>query len=47
MSGKRFIYYLIAAFIAGNFLLIFIQYNSTKNINTFIDGNEKVLAEEM
>ena len=45
MSGKKFIYYLIAAFIAGNFLLIYIQYNSAKNINALIYGNERVLAE--
>src|SRR5665647_2835950 len=45
MTGKRIIYYLIAAFIAGNILLIYIQYNSAKNINTLIEGNEKVLYE--
>ena len=43
--GKRIILYILAAFIAGNLLLIYIQYNSAKNINTLIKGNEKVLAE--
>ena len=45
MIGKRIILYILAAFIAGNLLLIYIQYNSAKNINTLIKGNEKVLAE--
>ncbi|MEO8861339.1 MAG: ATP-binding protein, partial [Ginsengibacter sp.] len=45
MTGKKIIYYLLAAFIAGNILLIYIQYNSAKNINILIQGNEKVLGE--
>ncbi|HTE12130.1 MAG TPA: ATP-binding protein, partial [Chitinophagaceae bacterium] len=45
MASNRFIYYILAAFIAGNLLLIFIQYNSSKNINDLIAGNEKVLNE--
>src|SRR5450432_1031645 len=45
MTSNRFIYYILAAFIAGNLLLIFIQYNSVKNINKLIDGNENVLNE--
>src|SRR5258705_6885393 len=45
MTGNRFIYYILAAFIAGNLLLIFIQYNSSKNINNLAEGNEKVLNE--
>ena len=36
---------MLAAFIAGNVVLIYIQYNSTKNINTLISSNEKVLGE--
>ena len=46
MTGKKIIYYLLAAFITGNVVLIYIQYNSAKNINILIDGNEKVLAEK-
>jgi signal transduction histidine kinase/CheY-like chemotaxis protein len=45
MTGKKIIYYLLSAFIAGNILLIYIQYNSAKNINILIEGNEKVLNE--
>jgi signal transduction histidine kinase/CheY-like chemotaxis protein/HPt (histidine-containing phosphotransfer) domain-containing protein len=45
MTGKRIIIYLLATFIAGNLLLIYIQYNSAKNINTLINSNQKVLAE--
>jgi signal transduction histidine kinase/CheY-like chemotaxis protein len=45
MASNRFIYYILTAFITGNLLLIFIQYNSVKNINKLIEGNEKVLNE--
>lgn len=45
MTGKKIIFYILAAFIIGNLLLIYIQYNSAKNINALIDGNEKVLTE--
>jgi signal transduction histidine kinase/CheY-like chemotaxis protein len=45
MLGKRIIFYLLGAFIAGNVLLIYIQYNSTKNVNSLISGNEKVISE--
>ena len=39
MASNRFIYYILAAFITGNLLLIFIQYNSVKNINKLIEGD--------
>jgi CHASE3 domain sensor protein len=45
MTSNRFIYFILSAFIAGNILLIFIQYNSAKNIDNLIDGNEKLLHE--
>ncbi|ANE49196.1 ATP-binding protein [Flavisolibacter tropicus] len=45
MIAKRFIYFIIAAFITGNLILIFIQYNSEKNINNLIEGNQKLLNE--
>jgi len=45
MTSKRIIYYLLAAFIAGNLLLIFMQYNSARNIDNLIYGNEKLLEE--
>ena len=45
MTGKRIIFYILAAFIAGNLLVIFIQYNSAKNIRQLVGGNEKLLHE--
>jgi signal transduction histidine kinase/CheY-like chemotaxis protein/HPt (histidine-containing phosphotransfer) domain-containing protein len=45
MPGKKIILYILAAFIAGNLLLIYIQYNSAKNVNTLIKGNEKLVEE--
>ncbi len=45
MLRKRFIYYIVAMFVAGNALLIFIQYMTTKNVNLLINGNEKVISE--
>lgn len=45
MTNKRFIYYILIAYIAGNFLLLFLQFNSGKNINALITGNEKTLDE--
>jgi signal transduction histidine kinase/CheY-like chemotaxis protein len=45
MTSKRIIYYLLAAFITGNLLLIFMQYNSARNIDNLIYGNEKLLEE--
>ena len=45
MTSKKIIYYILAAFIAGNLLLIYLQYNSATNINGLIDGNERLLQE--
>ena len=45
MTGKRIIFYILAAFIAGNLFIIYIQYNSAKNTTALIQGNEKVLSE--
>lgn len=45
MTSKRIVYYILAAFITGNLLLIYVQYNSAKNINALIDGNQKLLDE--
>jgi signal transduction histidine kinase/CheY-like chemotaxis protein len=45
MTGKKIIFYILAAFITGTLLLIYIQFNSAKNINMLISGNEKLLAE--
>jgi signal transduction histidine kinase/CheY-like chemotaxis protein len=45
MTSKKIIYYILAAFIAGNLLLIYLQYNSAKNINGLISGNERLMYE--
>ena len=45
MTGKKIIFYILSAFIAGNFFIIYIQYNSFKNTTALINGNEKVLKE--
>ena len=45
MTSKKIIYYILAAFVTGNILLIYLQYNSAKNINQLIDGNEKLMSE--
>jgi len=45
MTSNRFIYFILSAFIAGNLLIIFMQYNSAKNIHNLITGNKKLLNE--
>lgn len=45
MSSKRVIYFLLATYLVGNVLLIFIQYNWAKNLNNLIRGNEKLVNE--
>ncbi|HEY2648880.1 MAG TPA: response regulator [Puia sp.] len=45
MTGKRIIIYILACFVTGNLILVYIQYHSTKNIYSLIDGNEKMLSE--
>ncbi|MEO7444819.1 MAG: ATP-binding protein [Ferruginibacter sp.] len=45
MAGKRIIIFILAAFIGGTLLLIYIEYNSNKNTNNLIEGNKKLLAE--
>ncbi len=45
MNGKKIIYYLLAAFITGNLILIFIQHNSVKNIHNLVEGNRRLLNE--
>jgi CHASE3 domain sensor protein len=43
-SGK-IVYYILAGFVTGTLLLIYIQYNSSKNINKLITGNEQLINE--
>lgn len=45
MNNKRFTYLLLCAFIAGAMVLLFIQYNSSRNIDKLIKGNENLLHE--
>ncbi len=45
MFNKKIIFYILAAFIIGNVLIIFIQFSTSKNIASLVDGNEKVLNE--
>jgi signal transduction histidine kinase/CheY-like chemotaxis protein len=43
MANNRFIYSILAAFIAGMLLLVFIQYNSSRSIDQLIEGNRLLL----
>ena len=45
MTGKKIIFYILAAFVIGNLFIIYIQYNSSKNTTALIKGNEQVLSE--
>ena len=45
MTSNRIIYLILCAFIAGNLLVIFMQYNSSKNIQLLITGNKRLLNE--
>ncbi|MBC7937458.1 MAG: response regulator [Rhizobacter sp.] len=45
MQRKRITIFILTAFIAGTLLLVYIEYNSSKNINNLITGNEKLMEE--
>ncbi len=45
MNNNRFIYFVLAAFLAGTLLLIFIQYNYSKNVDQLMKGHHKMLRE--
>ncbi|AEV96448.1 integral membrane sensor hybrid histidine kinase [Niastella koreensis GR20-10] len=45
MSGKRIIFYILAAFLAGTIVLIYVEYNSTKHLNSLIKANRKLMGE--
>ena len=45
MIGKKTSFYLLGAYIAGTILLIYIQYNSSRNIDSLINGNQKLIDE--
>ena len=45
MKLKKIIFCLFAAFIAGNIILLYVHYNSNRNVNNLIEGNRVILAE--
>jgi signal transduction histidine kinase/ActR/RegA family two-component response regulator len=45
MILRRVIGYLTVAFITGNIILLYVHYNSSRNVNNLIEGNKKSLAE--
>jgi signal transduction histidine kinase/DNA-binding response OmpR family regulator len=45
MNNNRFIYLVLAAFLAGILLLIFIQYNYSRNVDQLTEGHHKMLRE--
>ena len=45
MTSKRIIYWVLAAFVAGNLLIVFVQYNSSKYIHKLIVGNKMLMNE--
>jgi len=45
MTGKRIVFYILAAFISGTVILSYFQYNFSKNIDTLIKGNKQYLEE--
>jgi len=45
MSGRKIVFYILAAFITGTLILVYIQYNFSKNINALTSGNQKYLDE--
>ncbi|QHS61518.1 ATP-binding protein [Chitinophaga agri] len=45
MNNNRFTYLVITAFLIGTLILAFIQYNSAKNIDQLIKGNQQLLRE--
>ncbi|MBS1776825.1 MAG: response regulator [Bacteroidetes bacterium] len=45
MKFQRVVYLILSAYFIGNFALIYIQYNSSKNIKKLINGNTQLLSE--
>lgn len=45
MVSRRFIYYTLTVFIAGILALVFMQYNSSLNMENLITGNERLVNE--
>ena len=45
MKSKKFALFILVAFITSTIFLIYIQFNSAKNISALIEGNNKYLEE--
>lgn len=45
MTGKRIVFYVLAAFISGTLILSYFQYNFSKNTDSLIRGNQQFLEE--
>jgi signal transduction histidine kinase/DNA-binding response OmpR family regulator len=45
MSTRQFISMIVVLFVTGTLLLVFVQYNSSSNVNRLIDGNSRLLNE--
>lgn len=45
MKSKKFALFILVAFITGTIFLIYIQFNSAKNLSALIEGNNKYLDE--
>ena len=45
MNNNRFIYFVLATFLAGTLLLIFIQYNYSRNVDRLMKGHHQMLRE--
>ncbi|KYP15185.1 response regulator [Flavihumibacter sp. CACIAM 22H1] len=45
MQGRKITILILSAFIAGTLLLVYIEYNSSKNINRLITANEQLMQE--
>jgi CHASE3 domain sensor protein len=45
MRNQRFMLYLLGTFISTIMLVVFLQYNSNRNINRLIHGNEALMSE--
>ncbi len=45
MTARKLVYSILAAFVAGTLALVYLQYNSSKNINRLINDNVQLLGE--
>jgi signal transduction histidine kinase/CheY-like chemotaxis protein len=45
VGGKRIIFYILAVFITGTLILVYVDYNSAKHVNALIVANKRLLGE--